>query len=59
MFYSNKVAEEYKTQYLNLSSFVTPLMKAGKRVLIYNGDVDTVCNAIGNQQFVSKDLGVS
>jgi hypothetical protein len=34
------------------------LIQKGIRILIYNGDVDTVCNGVMNKQFLAK-LGLN
>lgn len=51
--------EHYKQLYLNNAPFVQKLVDNDYRVLVYNGDVDTVCNTIGNAQFVADDIKVS
>jgi hypothetical protein len=48
--------EHYTYQYDFMAPFVQKLLDAHKRVLIYNGDLDTVCNAVGDQQFGAHDL---
>lgn len=44
----------YHTQHMDMSKFILKLVQANKKVLIYNGDVDSVCNVMGNQKFVHR-----
>lgn len=39
--------KHYKTQYTDLTPQVNQIITAGVRVLVYNGDVDSVCNFKG------------
>ncbi|CAJ0916255.1 unnamed protein product, partial [Mesorhabditis belari] len=48
--YSNcndAIAEDYIQQYLDISPFV-------KEVMFFNGDIDSVCNVVHNEQFVQR-----
>jgi cathepsin A (carboxypeptidase C) len=42
----------YKQQYLNQSAHLQQILAKNVPILCYNGDVDTVCNALGDQRFV-------
>lgn len=42
----------YKQQYLNQSEHLQKILDKKVPILCYNGDVDTVCNALGDQRFV-------
>jgi len=48
----------YQRVYDDMSNQIKTLITKGIRVLIYNGDVDSVCNVIMNEEFVNK-LGYS
>lgn len=54
---SGVVSSHYRTIYKNTKQFYSIVMAAGKRVLIYNGDVDMACNFIGDEWFVGT-LGI-
>jgi Serine carboxypeptidase len=45
---------EYVMQYTDMYAQFLNLMKANVRILVFNGDVDTVCNAIGDEWFVKS-----
>uniref|UniRef100_T1KQA4 Carboxypeptidase n=1 Tax=Tetranychus urticae TaxID=32264 RepID=T1KQA4_TETUR len=53
---SEFVNTHYIKQYPTLRDQVTKTIKAGKRVLIYNGDTDLVCDFLGDEWF-SDSLG--
>jgi cathepsin A (carboxypeptidase C) len=53
---NNQVNEMYTPNYPDQTTQVNAILNAGVRVLIYNGDVDSVCNGIMNIQFI-KLLG--
>ena len=55
---SEDVESTYQNQYRTVKPLVLELLKAGKRGLIYNGDVDMACNFLGDQWFVD-DLGLT
>jgi len=48
----------YTRIYDDMSTQVKTLVQKGIRVLIYNGDVDSVCNVIMNEEFVNQ-LGLT
>ena len=50
------INRNYKKTYKTVKPQVTELLQAGKRGLIYNGDVDMDCNFMGGEWFVD-DLG--
>uniref|UniRef100_A0A914CAT5 Carboxypeptidase n=1 Tax=Acrobeloides nanus TaxID=290746 RepID=A0A914CAT5_9BILA len=45
---------QYRTLYGDMSTQVKTLVQKGIRVLIYNGDFDTMCNVIMNEKFVKQ-----
>lgn len=53
---SPDVGNTYVNQYTSLTDMVRKLLKGGLKGLIYNGDVDTVCNYLGDLWF-SEGLG--
>uniref|UniRef100_A0A914V0K8 Carboxypeptidase n=1 Tax=Plectus sambesii TaxID=2011161 RepID=A0A914V0K8_9BILA len=46
------VNEHYTINYSNMVPQVNAILNAGVRVLIYNGDIDSVCNNVMNRQFI-------
>lgn len=46
----------YERQYKTVKNEVQDLLKNGKKVLIYNGDVDSMCNFLAGQWF-AEGLG--
>lgn len=46
----------YVNQYTTLKKVVQKLIKGGLKGLIYNGDVDTACNYLGDEWF-AEELG--
>lgn len=54
---SGAVEAVYSNTYKTMKPQITQLLKAGKRGLIYNGDVDMACNFLGDEWFVD-DLGL-
>ncbi|XP_017491689.1 PREDICTED: uncharacterized serine carboxypeptidase F13S12.6-like, partial [Rhagoletis zephyria] len=55
---SPSVNANYVNQYTSLTEMVKKLLQGGLKGLIYNGDVDTVCNYLGDLWF-SEGLGFS
>ena len=55
---SADVESTYQNQYTTMKPLVLELLRAGKRGLIYNGDVDMACNFLGDEWFVD-DLGLT
>lgn len=53
-YFSDPVGEAYTEVYENQINQVNTIVNAGVRVLIYNGDVDSVCNAMSNIQFLAQ-----
>lgn len=54
---SGAVESVYTNIYKTMKPQILTLLKAGKRALIYNGDVDMACNFLGDEWFVD-DLGL-
>lgn len=55
---SADVGSSYSNKYSTMKPQILELVKAGKRGLIYNGDVDMACNFLGDEWFVD-DLGLN
>jgi cathepsin A (carboxypeptidase C) len=55
---STEVEVSYTTKYETMKPQILELLRAGKRGLIYNGDVDMACNFLGDEWFVD-DLGLN
>lgn len=55
---SADVESTYQNQYTTMKPLVLELVRAGKRGLIYSGDVDMACNFLGDEWFVD-DLGLN
>ena len=55
---SDEVQKVYTQKYDTVKPLILKLLKAGKRGLIYNGDVDMACNFLGDEWFVD-DLGLN
>lgn len=51
---STEVGQTYTNVYKTVKPLVLELLKAGKRGLIYNGDVDMACNFLGDEWFVDE-----
>ena len=53
---SNSVEKRYRTQYSSMKSQVTDLIEKYKiqNFIVFNGDIDFVCDFIGDQQFVDE-----
>jgi len=51
---SDPVGQAYTEVYPNQINQVNAIVNAGVRVLIYNGDVDSVCNHVSNIQFLAQ-----
>ncbi|EYB89486.1 hypothetical protein Y032_0231g3004 [Ancylostoma ceylanicum] len=51
---SNTVEDSYHTTYYDMQSVIEQVSVAGVKILIYNGDVDTVCSHVMNRQFLTK-----
>ena len=54
---SGAVESVYSNIYKTMKPQILTLLKAGKRGLVYNGDVDMACNFLGDEWFVD-DLGL-
>uniref|UniRef100_A0A8R1HG06 Carboxypeptidase n=1 Tax=Caenorhabditis japonica TaxID=281687 RepID=A0A8R1HG06_CAEJA len=50
---SDDVANHYIVTHFNVTAEFKQMIAAGIKILIYNGDVDTACNSIMNQQFLT------
>lgn len=48
------VGGEYVRLYTDVTQFYQKVLRAGKKVLVYNGDVDMACNFLGDEWFVEK-----
>ncbi|VDL81322.1 unnamed protein product [Nippostrongylus brasiliensis] len=48
------VENSYTITHYEMSSEIEQIASAGVRILIYNGDVDTVCSHVMNRQFLSN-----
>lgn len=46
------VGGNYKTLYRDVSEQYNQVIRAGKRILVYNGDIDMACNFLGDEWFV-------
>ncbi|CAJ0607072.1 unnamed protein product [Cylicocyclus nassatus] len=51
---SNDVENSYEVIYTDMLAQIERISAAGVKILIYNGDVDTVCNHVMNRQFLTK-----
>ena len=48
--FSRDVEEGYITEIDDVTPFVQKAIKAGIKILFFNGDVDSVCNVVHNLQ---------
>ncbi|CAL2035836.1 unnamed protein product [Caenorhabditis brenneri] len=53
---NNEIAENYVSQYSTMKPFFETVINATKRVAMFNGDADTLCNYVENSQFIYKTL---
>ncbi|VDM75657.1 unnamed protein product [Strongylus vulgaris] len=51
---SNAVEDSYGVVYADMLAQIEKVSAAGVKILIYNGDVDTVCSHVMNRQFLTK-----
>lgn len=51
---SASVGGSYVRLYNDVTQFYQKVLKAGKKVLVYNGDIDMACNFLGDEWFVDK-----
>ncbi|WKX93684.1 hypothetical protein Q1695_011165 [Nippostrongylus brasiliensis] len=51
---SSAVENSYTITHYEMSNEIEQIASAGVRILIYNGDVDTVCSHVMNRQFLSN-----
>ncbi|KAL5006080.1 hypothetical protein ScPMuIL_017238 [Solemya velum] len=54
---SGQVIVNYRRVYTTMRDFYLKILAAGKRMLVYNGDVDMACNFLGDEWFVD-DLNI-
>lgn len=50
--YSSQVSATYQRQYMDMTPFYKLLLAQNLCALVYNGDVDMVCNFLGGEKFV-------
>lgn len=53
---NNGIAENYISQYTTMKPFFDTVINAAKRVAMFNGDADTICNYVENSQFIFNIL---
>ncbi|XP_072374734.1 lysosomal protective protein-like [Scyliorhinus torazame] len=51
---SSVVSDNYQRIYDNMQDFYLQLLSKGLRALVYNGDIDMVCNFLGDNWFVQS-----
>ncbi|VDM74886.1 unnamed protein product [Strongylus vulgaris] len=51
---SNAVEDSYGVVYADMIAQIEKVSAVGVKILIYNGDVDTVCSHVMNRQFLTK-----
>ncbi|CAI5456367.1 unnamed protein product [Caenorhabditis angaria] len=51
-----KIGEVYVSQYTTMTDFFNTVINAKKRVTLFNGDADTLCNVVQNAQFLKLNL---
>ncbi|XP_038663062.1 lysosomal protective protein-like [Scyliorhinus canicula] len=51
---SSVVSDNYQRIYGNMQDFYLKLLSKGLRALVYNGDIDMVCNFLGENWFVQS-----
>ncbi|CAO4365638.1 unnamed protein product [Caenorhabditis nigoni] len=51
---SDEVGKKYVVTHFNVIAEFQTMIAAGIKILVYNGDVDTACNSIMNQQFLTS-----
>ncbi|KAF1766285.1 hypothetical protein GCK72_006241 [Caenorhabditis remanei] len=51
---SDEVGNNYVVTHFNVIPEFQTMIAAGVKILVYNGDVDTACNSIMNQQFLTS-----
>ncbi|KAK6737423.1 hypothetical protein RB195_019866 [Necator americanus] len=51
---SDAVENSYQVVYNDMKSQIEQISDSGVKILIYNGDVDTVCSHVMNRQFLAK-----
>ncbi|CAL2032403.1 unnamed protein product [Caenorhabditis brenneri] len=51
---SDEVGKNYVVTHFDMIAEFQAMIAAGIKILVYNGDVDTACNSIMNQQFLTS-----
>lgn len=48
------MSKNYIVEYEDMSAFIKRLVHNNKKVLLFNGDMDSVCTHLHNQQFLAQ-----
>ncbi|CAJ0564842.1 unnamed protein product, partial [Mesorhabditis spiculigera] len=54
---NDDIANNYIQQYLDISPFVKEVVSYQRKAMFFNGDIDSVCNVMHNEQFM-RQLGL-